>query len=130
LKSTILKLKEVLKLIPLRSLRLKMEKKRKKKAKKVKKLKNQRRKVLSLLKTLRKKASFNVISSKEEVKRPSARSQEWIIILKISNQSLPNLVKSSVVDVHKPSMKFMVNALPSKVTLNTIYGSSLIPIKN
>ena len=62
-----LKLKELMRL---RLFSLKLERKRKKKAKKVKKLKNQRRKELSLLKTLRKKASFNVISSKEEVKRP------------------------------------------------------------
>ena len=98
--------------------------KRKKKAKKVNKQRNQRRKVLSLLKTQQKKVSFNVINLKEDKRRQSARSQDWIIILKTLNRLLPNLVKSLVVGVLKPPMRFMDNALLFKVMLNTIYGTS------
>ena len=82
-----------------------------------------------MLKTLRMKESFNVISLKEDRRRLSARSLEWIIILKISSRLLPKSVKSLRVDVLKQQMRSMANALPSKVMLNTIYGTSLTLIK-
>ena len=103
--------------------------KKQKKAKMVK-INQRKRKELSLLKTLRMKESFNVINLKEDRKRLSARSLEWIIILKISSRLLPKSVKSLRVDVLKPQMRSMDNALPSKVMLNTIYGTSLTLIKN
>jgi hypothetical protein len=83
-----------------------------------------------LLKTLRKKELFNVISLKEEVRRLFVRLLEWIIILKILSRLLPNLEKSLVVVVRRLQMKFMVNVSQYRVMLNTIYGTSLILIKN
>ena len=82
-----------------------------------------------MLKTLRMKESFNVINLKEDRKRLSARSLEWIIILKISSRLLPKSVKSLRVDALKQQTRSMDNALPSKVMLNTIYGTSLTLIK-
>ena len=93
------------------------------KAKKVRN-QNQRRKALNLQGIQRKKELSPAINLKEEVKRPFAKSLEWIIILKTSNQSLLNSVKSSVVVVHKLLMKFMENASQYKVMLSMIYGTS------